>query len=633
MASKDSLYQDSITQILSRDISDSAKTYIYYSATARVKNSNPQLALSYAYNALELAANSTDSLLLGLLNNRIGLIYLNLGKYELAEEFLLKNLLIQGYRRDNRREADAFNNLGILFMKKADYETAKNHYLNSCKLYKRAGFEKNLGTVFNSLGIINKHENQIDSSVYYFNLSLELNRKTGNIRGLANNFINLLSLYQKNNDTLLAKEYLEKALKIEISTNNVLGELTTLIKLTEITSGNYSSSNVDSVLKSVVLRAKKTGFKPIESLAYQKLYELSKEIGDSLSALKYLENHEALKDSLSAAEAKLKIKLLNKELERAQHNNRYLEIMKINNLNIALLEKDKQRFILLSIGLFALSILGGILLFLFVKERKTSKLVNKQAEELQIQKKFISKNNADLLITISDLREAEREEEALLGLIAHDLKAPIGQIQSLIELLTGEIEPKTLNKEDVRVYLKTMNLSFARIDELISTIIQTHKSSSDLNVKTHLNSMLTNIIERSIFQARTKKIDFSTSLGKDFVLKNKDPEKLKRIIENLISNAIKFSRPSSEIRVKAELISDGVVIEIGDSGPGFSKNGRLQLSEVIEDNNALPTGSEKSDKIGLKVVKAFSEDLGIRVIINSEKKAGTTFQLYLTNLK
>ena len=307
--------------------------------------------------------------------------------------------------------------------------------------------------------------------------------------------------------------------------------------------------------------------------------------------------------------------------------------MKINNLNIALLEKDKQRFILLSIGLFALSILGGILLFLFVKERKTSKLVNKQAEELQIQKKFISKNNADLLITISDLREAEREEEALLGLIAHDLKAPIGQIQSLIELLTGEIEPKTLNKEDVRVYLKTMNLSFARIDELISTIIQTHKSSSDLNVKTHLNSMLTNIIERSIFQARTKKIDFSTSLGKDFVLKNKDPEKLKRIIENLISNAIKFSRPSSEIRVKTELISDGVVIEIGDSGPGFSKNGRLQLSEVIEDNNALPTGSEKSDKIGLKVVKAFSEDLGIRVIINSEKKAGTTFQLYLTNLK
>lgn len=633
MASKDSLYQDSITQILSIDISDSAKTYIYYSATARLKNSNPQLALSYAYNALELAANSTDSLLLGLVNNRIGLIYLNLGKYELAEEFLLKNLLIQGYRRDNRREADAFNNLGILFMKKADYETAKYHYLNSYKLYKKAGFEKNLGTVFNSLGIINKHQDQMDSSVYYFNLSLRLNRKTGNIRGLANNFVNLSSLYQKNNDTVLAKEYLEKALKIEISTNNVLGELTTLIKLTEITSGNYSSSNVDSVLKSVVLRAKKTGFKPMESLAYQKLYELSKEIGDSLSALKYLENHEALKDSLSAAEAKLKIKLLNKELQRAQNNNRYLEIMKINNLNIALLEKDKQRFILLSIGLFALSILGGILLFLFVKERKTSKLVNKQAEELQIQKNLILKNNADLLITISDLKEVEREEQALLGLIAHDLKAPIGQIQSLIELLTGEIEPKTLNKEDVRVYLKTMDLSFARIDELISSIIQTNKSSSDLNVKTHLNSMLTNIIERSIFQARTKKIDFSTSLGKDFVLKNKDPEKLKRIIENLISNAIKFSRPSSEIRVKTELISDGVVIEIGDSGPGFSKNGRLQLSEVIEDNNALPTGSEKSDKIGLKVVKAFSEDLGIRVIINSEKKAGTTFQLYLTNLK
>ena len=101
---------------------------------------------------------------------------------------------------------------------------------------------------------------------------------------------------------------------------------------------------------------------------------------------------------------------------------------------------------------------------------------------------------------------------------------------------------------------------------------------------------MNNIIERSMFQARSKQIEIHSSLSEDSILENKNPEKLKRIIE------------------------------IGDQGPEFSKSGRLNLSDVIGDNYSVPTGSEKSDKIRLKVVKSFSDDLGIRVIINSKKK-------------
>ncbi len=105
-----------------------------------------------------------------------------------------------------------------------------------------------------------------------------------------------------------------------------------------------------------------------------------------------------------------------------------------------------------------------------------------------------------------------------------------------------------------------MNLSFTRIDELILSIIHAYKVATDSNVQTHLNSMMSNIIERSKFQARTKQIEINSILGDDFILKNKDPEKLKRILENLISNAIKFSKPDSAVRIKTELISEGVII-------------------------------------------------------------------------
>ena len=89
-SNEDSLYQDSITNILNSDINDSSKIRTLYVASKNLKNSNPQLALSYAYDALELVKNTNDSILKGLVNNRIGLLYLRLGNFDLAEEFILK---------------------------------------------------------------------------------------------------------------------------------------------------------------------------------------------------------------------------------------------------------------------------------------------------------------------------------------------------------------------------------------------------------------------------------------------------------------------------------------------------------------------------------------------------------------
>ncbi|MFQ3325527.1 MAG: hypothetical protein ACI8YC_000155 [Salibacteraceae bacterium] len=123
-------------------------------------------------------------------------------------------------------------------------------------------------------------------------------------------------------------------------------------------------------------------------------------MGDSLGALQYLEYNRAIEDSISKSKSFLKIKRLNKKLERVKADNRYLKIMKVNNLNVALLEKDKQQFVLLSTGLTTLIILAEILLFFFAKERRTLNLITSQSIKLERQKNLISKNNLDLLITI-----------------------------------------------------------------------------------------------------------------------------------------------------------------------------------------------------------------------------------------
>ncbi len=102
-----------------------------------------------------------------------------------------------------------------------------------------------------------------------------------------------------------------------------------MLQLAELSNDNRLYSTADLILNVVQKRAQTTGFKPIESRAFYQLYKLSKHIGDSLSALKYLEQNRTIVDNLSKAENFQKIKHLNKELERSKNENRYLEIMKI----------------------------------------------------------------------------------------------------------------------------------------------------------------------------------------------------------------------------------------------------------------------------------------------------------------
>lgn len=631
LGANDDRLHDSLVTVLGSDIPDSIKIQIYFSETKRLKNNSPLVALNYANQALPLIQEAGDSLLLGLMHNRMGTIHLQLGNYDEATDHFLRNLKIQEYLNDVRRQGDVYNNLGILFKKQRDYTTAKQYYLKSLKLYRKADYKKHLAMLYNNLGVIYMHQAQYDTSIQFYNLAIEENKKRKNLEGLADNYLNLSNLCILKGDTTLATDYLFNAIKNQIESKHTHGELISLIQLAELYRLKNELSVADSVLSSVQMRANKIGYKPIEANAYFGLYTVAKNLKDSTKALVYLEKNQAIEDSLQSVSFTRKIEAYNDQLEKIQQSLKYRELLKLSQLNQAILEKESQNLYLTLIGLFALIILAAIILIVFLKERRISKIAMKQAEELEKQHDLLVKKNEDFLITISDLKEARREEDLLRGMIAHDLKSPIGQIQSLIELLTLEISPKTLQNEDVKTYLNTLELTFKRIDELIASIISAHKSSNKLKSSLELNALMENVIQRSKFQAQAKNIVIKTSLGMDYNLGKTDPEKLKRIIENIISNAIKFSPPASEIRVKTEVFSGGVVIEVIDNGPGFSKSGRIKLSEVIETNDAQPTGKEKSDKIGLAVVKHFCDDLGIRVIINSEKKAGTTFQLYLSN--
>lgn len=108
-----------------------------------------------------------------------------------------------------------------------------------------------------------------------------------------------------------------------------------------------------------------------------------------------------------------------------------------------------------------------------------------------------------------------------------------------------------------------------------------------------------------------------------------DPLALAAILDNLLSNAIKYSPPGRQVRVRVEPEKDCVAITIEDEGPGLSEvdRGRMYQRGVRLANR--PTGGEPSTGYGLAVVKELCDQLGARIVCESEVGQGTAFHVYV----
>jgi signal transduction histidine kinase len=110
-----------------------------------------------------------------------------------------------------------------------------------------------------------------------------------------------------------------------------------------------------------------------------------------------------------------------------------------------------------------------------------------------------------------------------------------------------------------------------------------------------------------------------------------DKNLLERALQNLISNAIKFSNTNSEIYITTYQNKEDLVFEIKDFGVGISKEDQSKLFKRYSELHTKPTGEESSNGLGLNIVKRIADELGGTISFDSVVGQGSTFYLTLTN--
>lgn len=249
---------------------------------------------------------------------------------------------------------------------------------------------------------------------------------------------------------------------------------------------------------------------------------------------------------------------------------------------------------------------------------EANQTISNMHREVEMQKDEILRKNEELLIL-------NNEKNNLIGIVAHDLKSPLNQIRGLLSLMKHSLTD--LPAETLQ-YIEMMEGSSERLSDMIGKILDVEAiESKSLNLvmeSTDLTKILEGLSNRYALAAHQKQIEICRNFT-DGVSACVDRGYAEQVLENLISNAIKFSPLEKRVYIILSRDNERAICEIRDEGPGLTEGDKKKLFGKYQKLSARPTGNETSTGLGLSIVKKFVEAMNGRIWCESEAGKGASF--------
>lgn len=241
------------------------------------------------------------------------------------------------------------------------------------------------------------------------------------------------------------------------------------------------------------------------------------------------------------------------------------------------------------------------------------------------------KKNLELL---NESREYNKLITEFLSNISHELKTPLNVIFTAVQLL-GFYE-KDVDYEKQDKYLKLIKQNCYRLMKLINNLLDTTKLDSGYLKLNLVNYNIISLIEEitlsvtSYAESKGINIVFDTNVEEKIIAV--DPDKIERIILNLLSNSIKFTNPGGNIFVNIIDSGEYVYIHVKDTGVGIPSDKLESIFERFFQIDKTLKKNKEGTGIGLHLVKSFVEMHKGEVTINSELGKGTEFIIKLPSI-
>jgi len=488
-----------------------------------------------------------------------------------ARDVMFENLKIAQRRGELYSLTTCYGNLGAIFNQLGMYDSARHYLREALRLSEKLPTRHNISVLYNNMGNVYFKTASYDSALQYFRMNLDQHRQQYDEGSLWLDYLNIA-------DVFIEKKEFQKAERF-----------------------------ADSALRA----ARHLGSKSKESDSYAILAKLAERKQEYAEAYKYLKLWYTLDTSLVNSETNQRIADLQERFNAQKREDD-------NRLLMAELKANKARQKGLTILLAGFLIGVPIISYALIAKRRANK-------KLSAANELMHKQNEKLAIL-------NQEKNSLISMVSHDLSSPFVNIMMWGQLLQADTEQMT---EAQQKALDRILTSAAKGEQLIRTILNIEKvqtNSHPLNIEpVQLVQCVKQVTDQYTARAIAKKIRIHLGLPKtplpDLM---SDAHIIERILDNLLSNALKYSHPHSNVYVDVYQQNDKQVVSIRDEGTGIDKEEIPTLFTKYNKLSSRPSAGENSTGLGLFIVKRLTDELQGKIECESEKGKGTTFRLFLS---
>lgn len=558
--------------------------------------------------AIEIATKQSDSSSIAHAKNSIGRVYFEQGMIQRSVEYYFEAQKMFEAIHDQSGMAYVYQSLGNLYRTQGDFDNTRDYYLRALALREKLGNKRNLMAANVLLGRLYQDQNQLEKSNEYFFIGVAMCKELKDDIQLAEIEIYLAQNFLRTNQLKNAEEYGLHALKAIEKVNNIRMQPSVCNILGEIYLTSGKEKSAFEFLNRALATATLISDASAQRDAYYWLWKLNQKRGDSAAALKYQNQFLIMRDSTSSLELAREVDRLRfqLEMEKRDKENKLLKSSEMRNEALIKQQRLQNLILILAVGA------GATIVILQSINNRRRRRIN---EKLALRNEEIIHRNQQL----SDLNN---EKDTLMHIMVHDLKAPLNNIKGLTSL----IEMDGVVNDNQTYYLKLIKDSTQSGLEMITDLLDAHaiETEAGLSVeKIDLQDFLTHRMNTFMKTALEK--DVSIDLHAEEITVNSDKGYLARILDNLISNAIKFSPPATHVTLSATRNNGTAKLSIKDQGLGFSEADKKDLFKKFKKLSARPTAGESSNGLGLAIVKILVDRLNGGIELISTPGQGSEF--------
>lgn len=567
-------------------------------------------------------------------------------------------------QNDSLQVGYAYNNLGRILLDVNDYVRAEENFKTSLQIFQNLKERSGTAYALRSLSEVRASQNDFKGALELLEQAYQIRKSTGDKRTTISALVEAAAVHLKLNDPAEAEEHLNEARELALDLSDKETDAEVLMALIELNLSTGSYKKVEDLVKSTELILKNLNnellqlkFLVLSGKAYSMMQQaatarpvllrsrilaeklnnpiLEKEVIEQLlkitgspdnsflqSRLKDVEDKISLREIIMGTE-KLDLQLV---VQKSENEKQQLKIkLAEEQINV---ERQHSNNLILMI-LFFTFFAGVILTVIFlIRQRLLNRQLRHQNEIILQTKAEIAEANSRLEIQNLELQNLSTEKDSLLGIVAHDLRAPLSQISGFARLMAMEGPLTAVQKDYVERITKTVDHGYRLVSDLLN--LNNYKSTDDKPHFTEisLKDFSETLSINSSKQAAEKKISLKIQVQGALTFLT-DQMLLTRAIENLVSNALKFSPLNSSVGVDFNAGRDQLTVIVSDSGPGFTEEDISGMFRQFRKLSARPTSGESSNGLGLAIVKHITDKLGGTVELISKPQQSAKFRIII----